>query len=179
MTCVPPVQYIMMITRSARRPDGILFSIPPIILALTLALAPSSNSDPGSHSGPFNPVPTTIRAFISIARRRQHFSSLVESRRIVDNIVLRVMSYEAAFNPSQYLVAGGIRQKKKGSFHQLWDRRFSKIKVVVERCVLYSDHPCLLKWVCLLMKDVDRRSHPTVRMQHDRSVPELLTWCMS
>ena len=30
----------------------------------TLALPPSSNSDPGSHSGPSSPVPTTVRAFI-------------------------------------------------------------------------------------------------------------------
>ena len=39
----------------------------------TLALPPSSNSDPGSHSGPSSPIPTTLRAFIFIARRIQHF----------------------------------------------------------------------------------------------------------
>ena len=39
----------------------------------TLALPPSSNSDPGSHSGPSFPLPTTVRAFIFIARRIQHF----------------------------------------------------------------------------------------------------------
>ena len=35
---------------------------------ITLALPPSSNSDPGSHSGPSSPLPTTVRAFISIAK---------------------------------------------------------------------------------------------------------------
>ena len=39
----------------------------------TLALLPSSNSDPGSHSEPFSPLPTSVRAFIFIARRIQHF----------------------------------------------------------------------------------------------------------
>ena len=38
-----------------------------------LALPPSSNSDPGSHSGPSSPLPTTVHAFIFIARRSQHF----------------------------------------------------------------------------------------------------------
>ena len=38
----------------------------------TLALPPSSNSDPGSHSGPFSSLPTSARAIIFlviIARR--------------------------------------------------------------------------------------------------------------
>ena len=35
----------------------------------TFALPPSSNSDPGSDSGPSSPLPTTVRAFILIARR--------------------------------------------------------------------------------------------------------------
>ena len=35
----------------------------------TLALPPSSSSDPGSHSGPSSPLPTTVRAFISIAKK--------------------------------------------------------------------------------------------------------------
>ena len=39
----------------------------------TLALHPSSNSDPGSHSGPSSPLPTTVHAFIFIGRRIQHF----------------------------------------------------------------------------------------------------------
>ena len=38
-----------------------------------LALPPSSNSDPGSYSGPSFLLPTTVRAFIFIARRTQHF----------------------------------------------------------------------------------------------------------
>ena len=37
------------------------------------ALPPSSNSDPGLHSGPSSPLPTTVRAFIFIARIFQHF----------------------------------------------------------------------------------------------------------
>ena len=41
----------------------------------TLALSPSSNSDPGSHSGPSSPLPTTVRAFIYVARRIRHFLS--------------------------------------------------------------------------------------------------------
>ena len=41
---------------------------------ITLALPASSNSDPGSHSGPFSPLPTSaIRAFFFIAGRVQHF----------------------------------------------------------------------------------------------------------
>ena len=43
----------------------------------TLALPPSSNSDPGSHSGPSSSLPTSARAFIFTARRIQ----LVDSRR--------------------------------------------------------------------------------------------------
>ena len=39
-----------------------------------LALPPSSTSDPGSHGGPFSPLPSTaIRAFVFIARIIQHF----------------------------------------------------------------------------------------------------------
>ena len=40
----------------------------------TLALPPSSSSDPGSHSGPSSPLPTTVRAFrFFIARTIQYF----------------------------------------------------------------------------------------------------------
>ena len=39
----------------------------------TFAIPLSSNSDPGSHRGPFSPLPTTVRAFIFIAGRFQHF----------------------------------------------------------------------------------------------------------
>ena len=39
----------------------------------TLALPPSSTSDPGSQSGPSSPLPTTVRAFVFIARRIQLF----------------------------------------------------------------------------------------------------------
>ena len=50
----------------------------------TLALLPSSNSDPGSHRRRSSPLPTTARAVIFIARRiHSAFSSLVGSRRRV------------------------------------------------------------------------------------------------
>ena len=54
----------------------------------TLALPPSSNSDPGSHSGPSPPpshqlLSTTVRAFILYREKNSAFSSLVDSRRIV------------------------------------------------------------------------------------------------
>ena len=49
----------------------------------TLALPPSSKSDPGSHSGPFFPLPNEVRAFNFFFREKKSaFSSLVDSRRI-------------------------------------------------------------------------------------------------
>ena len=51
----------------------VVFFIPFIILALLSPSLPSSNSDPGSHSGPSFPLPTTVRAFIFIARIVKHF----------------------------------------------------------------------------------------------------------
>ena len=39
----------------------------------TLALPPSSNSDPELHSGPSSPLPTAARSFIFIARRVERF----------------------------------------------------------------------------------------------------------
>ena len=50
-----------------------LFSIPFIIFALLSLSLHSRNSDPGSQSRLFSPLPTTVRAFIFIARRVQHF----------------------------------------------------------------------------------------------------------
>ena len=49
------------------------FSIPFIIFALLSLSLHSRNSDPGSQSRLFSPLPTTVRAFIFIARRVQHF----------------------------------------------------------------------------------------------------------
>ena len=49
------------------------FLNPIYYLRITLALPPSSRSDPGSHIGPSFPLPTTVRAFIFIARNIQHF----------------------------------------------------------------------------------------------------------
>ena len=59
------------------------FSIPFIIFAhLLLSLLPTRNSDPGSHSRLFSPLPATVRAFFFIARRFQPFlpsSTRIES----------------------------------------------------------------------------------------------------
>ena len=49
------------------------FLIPFIIFALLLSLPPSLNSDPGSHSRLFSPLPTTVCALHFIARRFQLF----------------------------------------------------------------------------------------------------------
>ena len=49
------------------------FSIPFVTLALLSRSLPVTSSDPGSHSGPYSPLPTTVRAFIFIARMIQHF----------------------------------------------------------------------------------------------------------
>ena len=57
----------------------VLYFIPGIFLRpiyyprTTLALPPTSSSNPVSHSGPSSPVPTTVRAFTFTARRIQHF----------------------------------------------------------------------------------------------------------
>ena len=49
----------------------------------TLALPPSSNSDPGPHHrGPSSLFPTTVRIFIFYRQKNWAFSSLVDSRRI-------------------------------------------------------------------------------------------------
>ena len=49
------------------------FLIPFIIFAHLLSLLPTRNSDPGSHSRLFYPLPATVRAFIFIASRFQPF----------------------------------------------------------------------------------------------------------
>ena len=49
------------------------FSLHPIFYPrTTFTLPSSSNPDPGSHSGPSPPLPTTVRAFIFISRRIQN-----------------------------------------------------------------------------------------------------------
>ena len=53
-----------------------IFSRYPIYYPRTSLLAlpsRSSNSDPGSHSGPSFPLRTAVRSFLFIARRTQHF----------------------------------------------------------------------------------------------------------
>ena len=42
--------------------EAFFFLIPFFCPRITLALPPSSSSDPGSHSGPFFPLPTKVRA---------------------------------------------------------------------------------------------------------------------
>ena len=42
-------------------------------LPITLAFPPSNNSDPGLHSGPSSPPPTTVCVFTFIASIIQHF----------------------------------------------------------------------------------------------------------
>ena len=59
------------------------FSIPFIIFALLFSLAPSRNSDPGSHSRLFSP-PTHYGSCLAFLSREDFSSSLVDSpRRIV------------------------------------------------------------------------------------------------
>ena len=60
-----------------------IFSIPFIIFALLFSLPPSRNSDPGSHSSLFPPLPTTVRALHCCREKISALSSLVDSRRIV------------------------------------------------------------------------------------------------
>ena len=61
--------------------DVFFFHHPIYYPCTALALPPSSNSDPGSHSGPSSPLPNTVRTFIFVARKSA-FSSLVHLRRI-------------------------------------------------------------------------------------------------
>ena len=51
------------------------FFYPLYFPSITLALLPTRNSDPRSHSEPSFPLPTTVRAFIFIARIIQQFLS--------------------------------------------------------------------------------------------------------
>ena len=66
-----------------KRVLSFLFFYPIYYPRTTLAHPPSSNSDPGSHSGPSSPLPTTVRAFVFMAKNNRAFSFLVDSRRIV------------------------------------------------------------------------------------------------
>ena len=61
-------------------------SIPFITFALLFSLHPSRNSDPGSHSTLFSPLPTTVCTVGALhfnRERTQALSSLVDSRRVV------------------------------------------------------------------------------------------------
>ena len=67
--------------------------VPFIILALlSCSLPVVRSSDPGSHSGPSSPLPTTVRTFVFLARRIQLFSSLVDTRRMCLPTLLGALS---------------------------------------------------------------------------------------
>ena len=69
--------------QEGRQPTCLPFFFHPICYPRsTLALPPSSNSDPGSHSRSSSPLPTTVRAFIFYREKSLEFSSLVDSRPI-------------------------------------------------------------------------------------------------
>ena len=62
---------------------------------------PRRNLDPGSHSGPFSPLPTTVRTFTSISRRTQHFppsSTRVELCNNFRNILFRTQADSSRHN---------------------------------------------------------------------------------
>ena len=59
-----------------------LFPIPFITFALLFSLPPSRNSDPGSHSRVFSPLPTTVRASHFYREKTSALSSLVDSLRV-------------------------------------------------------------------------------------------------
>ena len=88
-----------------------IFSFPFIILALLSRSLPlRSNSDPGSHSGPSPPLPTTIRAFIFIAMITfQHF--LPSSTRVKLWNIITVQQYYYSTVES---VHGGITSRALG-----------------------------------------------------------------
>ena len=66
-----PQQWLLNATASLS--SHCIFFLPIYYTRTTLALPPSSNSDPGSQSGSSSPFPTSARAFIFIARRIQLF----------------------------------------------------------------------------------------------------------
>ena len=59
----------------------LLFFIPFIVFALLFSPPPSRNSDLGSHSRLFSPLPTTVRALHFYREMASALSSLVDSRR--------------------------------------------------------------------------------------------------
>ena len=59
--------YVMPYFGPTTRQHCFVFFHPIYYPCIALTLLPSSSSDPGSHSGPFSPLPTTVRAFIFIA----------------------------------------------------------------------------------------------------------------
>ena len=71
MTYAWHTKYVL---RSKHFSFSLFFFIPFIVLALLSRSLPVRDiSCPGSHSGPSSPLPTTVRAFIFIARIIQHF----------------------------------------------------------------------------------------------------------
>ena len=62
---------------------AVFFSHIPFIFFALFFLSPSRNSDPGSHSRLFSPLPTTVRALHFYRENISALSPLVDSRRIV------------------------------------------------------------------------------------------------
>ena len=56
-----------------------------IVSALLFSLPPGHNSDPGSHSRLFSPLPNTVRALHFYREKSPALSSSIDSRRIVRN----------------------------------------------------------------------------------------------
>ena len=76
---------------------AILLSSP--FFSITLLYIDSRNSGPGSHSGRFFPVATTVGALYFVARKKLLFSSLVDSRRIMPTRTRAMRSKLSAVDP--------------------------------------------------------------------------------
>ena len=63
-------------------PHTSLFLPPFIIFDFPFLLPPTRNSDPGSYSRLFSPLPSTVRALHCYGEKTSTLSSLVDSRRI-------------------------------------------------------------------------------------------------
>ena len=96
---------------------GFFFGHPIYYPRTTLVLPPSSDSDPRAHSGRSSPLPTTVGAFIVIARIIQHF--LPSSTRVelyLPTLLGALSSYPILFtfrNNRQNLTTVGIELKDK------------------------------------------------------------------
>ena len=107
-----------------------VFPIPFIILALlSRSLPQQSNSDPGSHSGPSSPPPTTERAFIFYREKNSAVSSLADWRRDTEVTLFYVGSCFFFF----FLMTGRPLIPKLVGFSRL------KTNTIIH-CLLAVDH---------------------------------------